>query len=145
VSSQTQEKHHPNKSWDTLGDFTTTSRLLPVVDREGQLVGVLTRADIHERVKREGDAILQLPLAELVRKATVEADPDEPLRVVVYRMAEKRVTRLPVVERGTGKFLGIVALDDLLKARGRNLEEERTRETPLKLRFFHPTVSPESK
>ena len=43
---------------------------------------------------------------------------------------------MPVLERGTEKFLGLVALDDLLKERGRNLEEERTREPPLKLRFL---------
>jgi CBS domain-containing protein len=53
-------------------------------------------------------------------------------------MAEKSLTRLPVVERATRKFLGLVSLDDLLKARGHNLEEERTRETTLKLRFFAP-------
>ena len=45
---------------------------------------------------------------------------------------------MPVLERDTEKFLGLVALDDLLKARGRNLEEERTRERTLKLRFLSP-------
>jgi chloride channel protein, CIC family len=115
-----------------------SQRLLPVVDRGGCLVGVLTRADIRERVGTEGDAVLLRPVSELVRKHTVEAYPDEPLRVVVYRMAEKRLTRLPVVERATRNFLGLVALDDLLKARGHHLEEERTRETTLKLRFFAP-------
>ncbi len=77
-------------------------------------------------------------LAELVRHETVEAFPDEPLRVVVYRMAEKGITRLPVVERNTRKFLGLVSLDDLLKARTRHLEEERRREQVLNLRFFLP-------
>ena len=116
-----------------------TQRLLPVVNREGQLVGVLTRADIRQRVEEEGDAVLKRPLGELVRPDVVEAYPDEPLRVVVYRMAGKGLTRMPVVERTTRKFLGLVALDDLLKARGRNLEEERTRERTLKLRFLSPS------
>src|SRR5580692_9776461 len=119
-------------------DHRQTQRLLPVVDRAGVLVGVLTRADIRERLEIEGDAVLQRPVGDMVRKATVEAYPEEPLRVVVYRMAEKGLTRLPVVERETRKFLGLVALDDLLKGRGRNLDEERIRETPLKLRFFAP-------
>jgi len=60
------------------------------------------------------------------------------LRVVVYRMAEKGVTRLPVVERSTGKFLGLISLDDLLKARTRRLEEERRREQTLKLKYLLP-------
>jgi CIC family chloride channel protein len=115
-----------------------SQRLLPVIDQAGVLVGVLTRADIHERLEVEGDRVLQQSVGDMVREATVEAYPDEPLRVVVYRMAEKGLTRLPVVERETRKFLGLVALDDLLKGRGRNLDEERVRETPLKLRFFPP-------
>jgi chloride channel protein, CIC family len=118
-----------------------SQRLLPVISRAGILVGVLTRADIHERLEIEGDAVLQRPVGDIVRETTVEAYPDEPLRVVVYRMAEKGLTRLPVVERETRKFLGLVALDDLLKGRGRNLDEERIRETPLKLRFFPPRIS----
>lgn len=119
-------------------DHRQSQRLLPVVDEEGRFVGVLTRGDIRERMKAEGDAELRRCLGELVRVDTVKAYPDESLRVVVYRMAEKGLTRMPVLERGTEKFLGLVALDDLLKARGRNLEEERTREQPLKLRFLSP-------
>jgi CIC family chloride channel protein len=97
---------------------------------------VLTRRDIRERIEQEGNAVLQRPLGDLVRTSTVETNPDEILRVVVYRMADKAVTRLPVVELSTRKFLGLVSLDDLLKARSRHLEEERRREKTLKLRFF---------
>jgi CIC family chloride channel protein len=120
-------------------------RLLPVVDGDGILVGVLTRGDIRDRIELEGDSALQRPLRELVRTRTVETNPDEILRVIVYRMVEKTVTRLPVVERGTGRFLGLVSLDDLLKARTRHLEEERRRERPLKLRFLLSRGQVESK
>jgi chloride channel protein, CIC family len=119
-------------------DHRQSQRLLPVVNEEGRFVGVLTRGDIRERMEAEGDAVLRRSLGDLVRLDAVEAYPDESLRVVVYRMAEKGLTRMPVLERDTEKFLGLVALDDLLKARGRNLEEERTRERPLKLRFLLP-------
>ena len=53
-------------------------------------------------------------------------------------MADKGFTRMPVVERTTGKFLGLVALNDLLKARTRHLEEEVRREKTLHLKFFFP-------
>src|SRR5262244_3621829 len=47
----------------------------------------------------------------------VVAYPDEPLRVVVYRMAETGLTRLPVVARhDPGKLVGMVSLRDLLQA-----------------------------
>jgi len=119
-------------------DHPHKQRLLPVVDAEGKLAGVLTRGDIRSRIKQEGDAVLQRPLGDLVRASTVETSPDEILRVVVYRMAEKGVTRLPVIEHANRKFLGLISLDDLLKARTRHLEEERRREKTLKLKFLLP-------
>jgi H+/Cl- antiporter ClcA/CBS domain-containing protein len=119
-------------------DHRQSQRLLPVVDKEGLLVGVVTRGDIYKHVKEQGDKVWERPLGELVRTEFIQTFPDEPLRAVVYVMAEKGITRMPVVDRDTRKFLGLVALDDLLKARARHLEEERRREQVLNLRFFLP-------
>jgi CBS domain-containing protein len=119
-------------------DHRQEQRLLPVVNSEGQLVGLVTRGDISERIERHGDAALGWPIGDLVRTSAIEAYPDEPLRVVVYRMAEKGYTRMPVVERATRQFLGLVSLNDLLKARSRHLEEESRRERSLKFRLFPP-------
>jgi CIC family chloride channel protein len=124
--------------WQSLRTDRQGQRLLPVVNAEGQLVGVLTRRDIRQQIEQEGDAALERPLGDLARADAVEAYPDEPLRVVVYRMADKGFTRIPVVERTTRKFLGLVSLNDLLKARTRHLEEESRRERTLNLRFFLP-------
>jgi CBS domain-containing protein len=55
--------------------------------------------------------------------------------MVVYRMAETGLTRMPVVESDGGKLVGMVSLEDLLMARVRNLNEERQRERILELRF----------
>ena len=124
------------KSWRM--DQRQDQRLLPVVNAKGELAGVLTRGDIIRRKEEEGDAALARRLGELARTNAVEAFPDEPLRVVVNRMAETGFTRMPVVERITRKFLGLVSLNDLLKARTRHLEEERRRERTLDFRFFLP-------
>lgn len=115
-------------------------RLLPVVDVDEHLVGVLTRRDIHDALQNVAAAQSDTRLiGKLVRANSVEAHPDEPLRVVVHRMAEKGITRMPVVDdSGSRKLLGIISLDDLLKARVRYLEEEHRRERvlPLSLRFL---------
>jgi len=50
-------------------------------------------------------------------------------------MAEKGITRLPVIERDSRKLLGLLSLDDLLKARSRHLEDERHREQTLRFPF----------
>ncbi|HSY30446.1 MAG TPA: chloride channel protein [Verrucomicrobiae bacterium] len=119
-------------------DHRQKQRLLPVVNAGGTLAGVLTRKDIRDRIDHEGDAALRRTLREVARTNTSDVYADEPLRVVVYRMAETGFTRMPVVDRASGKFLGLISLDDLLKARTRHLEEERRRERTLKLRFFLP-------
>jgi chloride channel protein, CIC family len=113
-------------------------RLLPVVNSFGQFVGVLTRGDIKTQREQNGAEALEWPIGDLVRTNVVEAYPDEPLRVVVYRMAEKGCSRMPVLERTTRQFLGLVSLNDLLKARSRHLEEEHRRERTLKFRLFPP-------
>jgi CBS domain-containing protein len=54
-------------------DRRQVQRLLPVVNREGQLVGVLTREDIQERLEQEGSIVPQRSIGELVRKDTVKS------------------------------------------------------------------------
>jgi chloride channel protein, CIC family len=74
------------------------------------------------------------PASEQPSDHSVVAFADEPLRAVVYRMAETGATRMPVVSADDGgKVIGMVSLDDLLRARSRNLEEERARARVLRL------------
>jgi chloride channel protein, CIC family len=122
--------------WPALrADHRQEQRLLPVVSPEGQLIGVPTRGEIGRWMEEDRDAALKRSLGSLVRPHAVEAYPDEPLRVVVYRIADKGFTLMPVVERSTRKLLGLLALNDLLKARTRHLEEEVRREKTLHLKF----------
>jgi CIC family chloride channel protein len=116
-------------------DHRQKQRLLPVVDAEGRLTGVITRGEIREQIELGGESALDRPLSEMAQTSFVAAFPDEPLRIVVLRMAEKGITRLPVIERDSRKLLGLLSLDDLLKARSRHLEEERHREQTLRFPF----------
>jgi len=114
----------------TQSRYSRVQHLYPVINDEGRLTGVVTRRNLQEVIEHN------LTLREAIKRTPLTAFPDEPLRVVVYRMAETGLTRMPVVERGNpGKLLGLVALSDLLRARTRNLEEERRRERVLRLRF----------
>ena len=107
--------------------------LYPVIDEDNKLHGVVTRKHL-QRLLADPNPPSRM-LADLAIDPVV-AFPDEPLRVVVYRMAELGLTRFPVVERGDPrKLLGIIGLRDLLAARTRNLEEERSRERVLRVRL----------
>jgi len=111
-------------------------RLLPLVDPNERLAGVLPMSRIQNSMAEGQDGLGLKALGELAKTDVVKTYPDETLRPLVYRMAESGVTRLPVVERGSEKLLGLVTLDDLLKARTRHMEEERRRERVLTWRFF---------
>lgn len=113
-------------------------RLFPVVDDAKQLAGVITRADLEQLIAATGiDG--EIDLKPILRATPTVAYPDEPLRYVVHRMAATGLTRFPVITRGDDrKLVGIIALDDLLKARSLNLEAERRRERVLRMSFAFP-------
>jgi H+/Cl- antiporter ClcA len=105
--------------------------LFPVIDGTRRLEGVVTRKELH--------LLMESPAADdslgaLVRKPVV-AYSDETLRLVVFRMAETGLTRLPVLDSGSGSLAGMISLRDLLGARVRNLADERKRERVLELRL----------
>ncbi|HEY2014117.1 MAG TPA: chloride channel protein [Bryobacteraceae bacterium] len=106
--------------------------LYPVVDENKSLVGVITHTHLEQML--EDASSPDRPLAELANRDPQVAYADEPLRVVVYRMAETGFTRFPVVEREDSRTLvGMISLNDLLRARTRTLEEERRRERVLRI------------
>ena len=73
-------------------------------------------------------------LTDIVRYDPVLAYSDEPLRLVIHRMAETGLTRFPVIEKETPDHLvGTVSLNNLLGARVLYLDAERRRERVLEL------------
>ena len=120
---------------EAAGELRTDHRdrgqwLYPVVDTEKRLTGVITRSGLEEFGNDPR------PLGELAQSNPVVAYAGEPLRVVVYRMAESGVTRMPVLRsEDDRRLVGMVSLQDLLRARTRNLEEERRRERVLRIHF----------
>ena len=110
-------------------------RLYPIVDDFGTLVGVVPSNRVQSA---DGDCH---SVTDLLLPNPVVAYPDEPLRLVVYRMAETGLTRFPVVERETRRVVGMISLNDLLKARVRNLEAERRRERILPVRLTNPLTA----
>ncbi len=113
-------------------------RLYPVLDEHERMLGVVTRKDLQSLQSQAHDET-DWQLSAFVKNKPVVAYPDEPLRVVVNRMAETGYTRLPVVKHEDPCHLvGLVSLNDLLKARMRNLAEERHRERVLRMHMLLP-------
>ncbi|HZR43609.1 MAG TPA: chloride channel protein [Ktedonobacteraceae bacterium] len=133
------EQHNLAQLLNTNPQQRGQQRLYPVINDEDRLIGVATRHDL-QRLIQEGNPGKH-PLSDCIKHSPVVAYPDEPLRTVVYRMAETSFTRFPVVEReDPQKLVGMISLNDLLKARTRNLSEERKRERVLRIRYLFPSL-----
>jgi CBS domain-containing protein len=124
---------------DLAGWFRTDhspkgQHLFPVLDPQQQLFGLVTRKDLKTMLSRA-----DLPngtIGSLANRFAVVAYANEPLRLVVNRMAEKQLTRMPVIDSEAGGALaGMISLEDLLSARARNLADERERDRVLRIRF----------
>jgi chloride channel protein, CIC family len=110
--------------------------LFPVLGPGSELTGVVTRNQLVQLYQRMRDQAPTIQLTEIATQNPQVAFADEPLRVVVNRMADTGFTRFPVLDpRGDGRIVGMVALSDLLQARTRNLEDERARERVLRIRM----------
>ena len=96
--------------------------LFPVIDDDRRVLGVITRKEVKSGVG--------------AHRVPAVAYTDEPLRLVINRMAQKRVTRMPVLDSADGgRLAGMVSLEDLLKGRERALNEEHMRERVIELRM----------
>src|ERR1700741_4118302 len=90
------------------------------------------RATLQHSMPAQASAIT---LSEIATQKALVAFSDEPLRTVVNRMAESGFTRFLVLDpSGDGKIVGMVALNDRLHARTRNLADKRDRERVLRIR-----------
>jgi CBS domain-containing protein len=100
------------------------------------LFGVVTRAQLLRLLEEEKDASHETRISEIASLEPVVAFADETLRMIVFRMAESGLTRLPVLDSRTARRLvGMISLNDLLRARTQNLAEERVRERVLRIRI----------
>ena len=94
-----------------------THQGFPVVDRDGRLLGVVTRRDFIDRepYTRVGD---------LIRRPPAVVFSDMSLREAADHMVRENVGRLPVVERGDpSRVVGILTRSDLLSAHAQRLDE----------------------
>ncbi len=86
--------------------------VVPIVDRERRLVGVVTDRDIVLRVLASGLDPEDVQLAQIATdKNLVTIGPDATLDEARQRMEENRIKRLPVVEGE--QLVGVIALGDV--------------------------------
>jgi H+/Cl- antiporter ClcA/CBS domain-containing protein len=109
------------RAWLDSDGSSTKHQGFPVVDQHGQLLGVVTRRQIHENAL-SSNATVQ----SLIKRAPLVVREDHTLREAADHMVEYEVGRLIVVSKSAPhRMVGIVTRGDLLAAHARRLREAR--------------------
>jgi CBS domain-containing protein len=100
---------------------------LVVLDKDGQLSGVITRGDVLRALDKMPSG--EMTVAEAGSRKLVVTYPDESLHEALAKMLRHNIGRLPVVERQNPRHaIGYLGRPGVLSARLRRLEEEHLRE-----------------
>jgi CBS domain-containing protein len=94
---------------------------MPVLD-DGKVQGVISERDIIYGLAREGDAVLERKVADLMISPCITVEPDAPALHALSLMTRRRVRHLPVIEAGT--LIGFVSIGDIVKYRIDRIEAE---------------------
>jgi CBS domain-containing protein len=91
-----------------LGGFSG----MPVTERDGQIIGLVTEFDIIRAVRE--DRPLATTVAEaIMTRDVITVDVETPLEEVVEILERERFLRVPVTERG--RLVGVISRPDILR------------------------------
>ena len=91
--------------------------ILPVVDDQSKLVGVVTDRDMYIALATRNRLASQVTVGEVARTTVFTCAPDDDVETALQTMRQHRVRRLPVAGFG-GAVAGIVSMNDVVLAAG---------------------------
>ncbi len=94
---------------------------MPVVDH-ASVRGIISERDILYGLAREGPAVLDRLVSEVMISPAITVDPETPVLSALSLMTLRRIRHLPVLQSGT--LVGFVSIGDLVKYRIDKIEAE---------------------
>ncbi|WP_028583636.1 CBS domain-containing protein [Desulfogranum mediterraneum] len=121
------ESFSPEACWELLCHNRISQ--VPVVDHQGQLVGITTRGDLLKVLVVNGESVLKAadlkaadhPLGMIMSPQVVTVEPAVALQHIARVLCDCRFNSLPVVDRHA-QLLGIVTRTDIVRAVATQLE-----------------------
>ncbi len=91
----------------------TQNTHVPVVAKDGRLIGIVTAWDISTAVAQRHEG-----LAEIMTRKVITADEEEPLELVIRKFEHYNISALPVVDSNR-RVIGMVTSDEISKLIGK--------------------------
>lgn len=88
--------------------------VVPVVDGENRLVGIITDRDICMAAFTRGEPLTAIPVHSAMAKQVYSCRPEDSIEAAQRVMSEKQIRRLAVVDE-SGHAIGVLSLNDLAR------------------------------
>jgi CBS domain-containing protein len=95
---------------------------VPVINEEGQLIGIISERDIIRGMSEYADAVLTLPAEQLMTRDVKTCSSEDQLVDLMEVMTLQRIRHLPVIQNGA--LHGIVSIGDVVKQRLEEVQSE---------------------
>ncbi len=92
--------------------------IVPVIDSDRRVVGVITDRDICMAAYTQGKALKEIPIASIAMKQTVSVRPNDTLQAAENAMKTHQIRRI-VVTDDQNRLVGLLSLNDLARHTGR--------------------------
>ena len=130
VSSVLKHKGHdvvtvtPQQTVAWIVKVLTQNRIgaVPVINQEGQLIGIISERDIIRGMSEHAGAVLALPADQLMTRYVKTCSSDDELVGLMEVMTLQRIRHLPVIQNGA--LHGIVSIGDVVKQRLEEVQSE---------------------
>jgi CBS domain-containing protein len=88
---------------------------VPVINQEGQLVGIISERDIIRGMAEHADEVVTLPADRLMTREVKTCCSEDQLVDIMEVMTLQRIRHLPVIQNGA--LHGIISIGDVVKQR----------------------------
>lgn len=93
--------------------------IIPIVQDDGRLAGVLTDRDICMAAYTQGRPLRTIPIASGMAHRPIAARPDDTLDAAENLLRDNQIRRLPVLD-GDGRPIGMLSLSDVSRVTARS-------------------------
>jgi CBS domain-containing protein len=95
---------------------------VPVLDAQGEMVGIVSERDVVRQIAREGPGVLARSVNSIMTTTVVCCAPDDSIESTMALMTRRRFRHLPV--RSDGRIIGMISIGDVVKRRVEDAERE---------------------
>jgi len=105
--------------------------VIPVVNHEGAVVGMVTDRDLCMAAYTQGKPLGEIPVSTAMARDVFGCRPQDSIESVEHLMRDKHIRRVPVID-AEGRLVGLISLNDIVRdaaARGRNSSDRQLTRT----------------